>query len=113
MEQRILIPIFMFGCITYVVKLLIDARMRYLLLRMAAAEDVVRGIVASEQVQRRHASLRTGITLGMVALGFALIESFGWRDVTPGVIAVLAGALSAGNLIYYHLARRWATSPDA
>ena len=34
-----------------------------------------------------------------LAVGFALIECFGWDDVTPGAIAVLLGATGIGNLV--------------
>ena len=41
-----------------------------------------------------------------VALGFGLIQWYGWREVTPGLIAVLAGATGLGNLVLYVISRR-------
>jgi hypothetical protein len=41
-----------------------------------------------------------------MAVGFSLIEAFGWNQVTPGVIAVLLAATGVGNLVSYALARR-------
>ena len=42
----------------------------------------------------------------VVGLGFGLIEWFGWRDVTPGAVAVLAGATGLGNLVFFAISRR-------
>lgn len=105
MDNHVLVPIALFGSVVYVIKLLIDARMRILLLRAGDPEEL-RSLLQAEAVQRRHASLRSGITLSMLALGFALIELLGWNDITPGAIAVLAAAVGLGNLGYYALTRR-------
>ena len=59
-----------------------------------------------EEQRRRHSSLRWGIVLLSVALGFGLIQWFGWRDVTPGMIAVLAGATGLGNLVFFAISRK-------
>ena len=40
-----------------------------------------------------------------LAVGFALIEFFGWDDITPGAIAVLLGATGFGNLVSYYISR--------
>lgn len=110
MDHRVLVPIALFGSVVYVIKLLIDARMRILLLRAGDPEEL-RSLLQAEAIQRRHASLRSGITLGMLALGFALIQLLGWNDITPGAIAVLAAAASLGNLGYYALTRRDSHTP--
>lgn len=105
MDNHVLVPIALFGSVVYVIKLLIDARMRILLLRAGDPEEL-RSLLQAEAVQQRHASLRSGITLSMLALGFALIQLLGWKDITPGAIAVLAAAVGLGNLGYYTLTRR-------
>jgi len=62
--------------------------------------------VQAEALQRRHASLRWGILLLAVALGFGLIEAFGWTEITPGVVAVLLGVTGLGNLAAYAASRK-------
>ena len=59
-----------------------------------------------EEVRRRHASLRWGIILVALAGGFALIQQGDWHELTPGMIAVLAGATGLGNLVYFAVARK-------
>ena len=63
-------------------------------------------MLQGEEHQRRHASLRWGVILLALALGFVLIEVFGWREVTPGVIAVLLAVTGAGNLAFYAISRK-------
>ena len=106
MNFEILIPITLFICVVYAIKVVVDARTRAKLIASNGSEDLIRSMVQAEALQRRHASLRWGILLLAVAVGFALIEAFGWTEITPGVIAVLAGATGLGNLAYYFFARR-------
>ena len=101
-----LVPIVMFVCMTFVIKLIVDARMRYLLLRGGVSEQLLGSILLGEEQQRRHASLRWGVILVAVGAGFALIHLLGWREITAGAIAVLAIATGLGNLAVYALTRR-------
>ena len=105
MNFGMLIPITLFICITYAIKLLVDARTRAKLIAANGSEELIRSLVQNEEQQRRHASVRWGIVLVCLAVGFALIEFFGWDDVTPGAIAVLLGATGVGNLVSYYISR--------
>jgi hypothetical protein len=105
-----LVAISLFGCVTYaftfLVKALLDARARTLLMRDGTDPDLLRTMIAADERQRRYASLRWGIGLIAIASGFALIALFGWSDVTPGGIAVLAGALGLGQIAFYFIASK-------
>lgn len=105
MRFEVLIPITLFFCITYAIKLLVDARTRSKLIAANGSEELIRSLVQNEEQQRRHASVRWGVVLVCLAVGFALIEFFGWDDVTPGAIAVLLGATGVGNLVSYYISR--------
>jgi hypothetical protein len=105
MNAGVLIPITLFLCVTYAIKALLDARMRGKLIAANGSEDLVRSLLQNEEQQHRHTSLRWGIVLTSLAVGFALIEFYGWDDVTPGAIAVLLGATGVGNLVFYSIAR--------
>jgi len=106
-----LIPITLFLCITYAIKALLDARTRGKLIAANGTEEMVRSLVQNEEQERRHTSLRWGIVLTSLAVGFGLIEFFGWDDVTPGAIAVLLGATGVGNLAFYQIARNLPRQP--
>jgi hypothetical protein len=107
MELEFLIPIVLFICITYAIKAVVDARVRRQMVSANGSEELVRSILEGEESRRRHASLRWGIVLVALAIGFVLIEAFGWDEVTPGVVAVLLGATGLGNLAYYAAARKF------
>ena len=100
-----LIPIAFFICVTYALKAVLDARTRSKLIASNGSSDLIRTLVQNEEEANRHASLRWGIVLTSLAAGFALIEWFGWQDITPGAIAVLLGATGVGNLAFYSIAR--------
>ena len=106
MNLEVLIPITLFVCIVYAIKAVVDARVRSKLIASNGSEDLVRAMLAGEEQHRRHASLRWGIVLTALALGFALIAGFAWDEVTPGVIAVLLGVTGLGNLAFYLVSRR-------
>ncbi len=106
MDYGIMIPIVLFICITYAIKVVVDARVRSHMIGAGGSEELVNSIMRDEEQRRRHSSLRWGIVLLSVALGFGLIQWFGWHDVTPGMIAVLAGATGLGNLAFFAIARR-------
>ncbi|HZH42633.1 MAG TPA: DUF6249 domain-containing protein [Lysobacter sp.] len=106
MNLEVLIPITLFVCIVYAIKVVVDARTRVKLIQANGSEELIRSLVAGEAAQRRYGSLRWGVLLLTLALGFGLIEAFDWYEVTPGVIAVLLSSAGLGNLAYYLIARR-------
>jgi hypothetical protein len=101
-----LIAIVLFACVTYVIKLIMDARSRRDLLKADTTQEFLRALVAEEADVKRRASLRLSLMLFGIAGGFGIIDYFGWDDITPGAIAVLAGATGLGNLAYFLIARR-------
>ncbi|KRA16272.1 MULTISPECIES: DUF6249 domain-containing protein [unclassified Lysobacter] len=107
MDLDSLIPITLFLCITYAIKFVVDARFRSKLIQQGSgSEELIRSLVQGDDQRRRHASLRWGVLALTLAVAFGLIEAFGWREVTPGVIALLLAATGLGNLAYYALSRR-------
>ena len=106
MNFELLIPITLFACIAYSIKAVVDARVRKQLVDSNGAPDLVRSILEGDEVNRRLSSLRWGITLVALSIGFAIVEAAGWREITPGVIAVLVGAVGIGNLGSFAASRK-------
>ncbi len=106
MDLGILVPVSLFVCITYAIKVVVDARTRSRLIGAGGSEELVNSIMRDEEQRRRHSSLRWGIVLLSVGAGFGLIQWFGWQEVTPGMVAVLAGATGLGNLAFFAMARK-------
>jgi len=106
MNFELLIPVTLFVCIAYAIKAVVDARVRKQLVSSNGSPELVASILHADETNRRLSSLRWGITLVMLALGFGIVEAAGWQDVTPGVIAVLVGAVGLGNLASFAAARK-------
>ncbi|MEO8999243.1 MAG: DUF6249 domain-containing protein [Rhodanobacter sp.] len=106
MNFEILIPITLFICIAYAIKVVVDARVRQRMVNAGSSTELVNSVLRDEELRRRHSSLRWGIVLLSVGLGFGLIQWFGWQEVTPGLVAVLAGATGLGNLVFFAISRR-------
>jgi hypothetical protein len=106
MEVEVLIPITLFVCIAYSIKVIAEARMRNHLARSGASDELLRSMIEGEERARRYGSLRWGVTLVALGVGFGLIEFFHWHDLTAGTIAVLVGATGLGNLAFYAMSRR-------
>jgi hypothetical protein len=106
MNFEILIPITLFLAIAYTIKAVVDAGVRRKMVDGNGSQELVRSMLESEDIRRRHGSLRWGIVLTALAIGFGLVQSAGWDELNPGVIAVLLGATGLGNLAYYLLARK-------
>lgn len=110
MNNQGIVPIVLFVCvtfgITYAIKLLVEARVRIKMLQTCASKELIESIVQGEQHIRRMGSLRWGIVLVMEAVGFGIIQYAGWNTITPGVVALLIGALGLGSLVFFLVARR-------
>ena len=108
MNFEVLIPIALFGAIAYIVKAIGDTLVRKRLVESNGSEELVRSMIASEAERARTGSLRWGIVMVALALGFGLVEAGGWTEMGPGVIGILLGATGLGNLAFYAMARRQA-----
>jgi hypothetical protein len=106
MHFEILIPITLFLAIAYTIKAVVDARVRKQMVESNGSQELVRSMLEGEEIRRRHGSLRWGIVLTALAIGFGFVQAAGWTELNPGVVAVLVGATGIGNLAYYLLARK-------
>lgn len=106
MDLAMFVPISMFLAIAYTIKAVVDARVRKQLVSSNGSPELVRNILQGDETNRRLSSLRWGITMVALAIGFGIVEGAGWTDITPGVIAVLVGAVGLGNLGFYALSRK-------
>jgi hypothetical protein len=106
MDLGLLIPISLFLSIAFTIKAVVDAGVRRKMVDANGSQELVRSMLESEDIRRRHGSLRWGIVFTALAIGFGLVQATGWDELNPGVIAVLLGATGLGNLAFYLIARR-------
>jgi len=104
--DRVLVPIALFVCALIAFKALLETVIRLRLMHLGQSETTLRALLDADSFQRRAGALRTGIALVSVACGAALIEAFGWRDVTPGAVAAVVLPMGIGELIFFFLSQR-------
>jgi hypothetical protein len=104
--ENTVVPVALFLCVTYAFKAAIDAVVRFRMLKEGISETMLQTILQAEQAQRRTASLRWGIFLVAIGIGFALIQLCGWTEVGPATVAVVAICAGLSQLVYYAISRR-------
>jgi hypothetical protein len=104
--QHVAVPIALFAFVAYGFKCLLDAIVRHRMLRESGTLELLRPLLEAEADQRRLGSLRWGLMLVFLAIGFAIVARFGSPDVTPASIAILAGSVGLAQLTYFALTRR-------
>jgi len=102
----VVVPIVLFVCTTIAFKALLEAIIRMRLMHLGQSETSLRTLLDADRIQRRIGALRSGIALVALACGAALIEAFGWRDVTAGAVAAIVLPLGIGELIFFRLSKR-------
>jgi hypothetical protein len=105
MDKNIVVPVLLFLCVTYAFKLLLDARMRYLMLRASSAE-AVQALMAGEQGLRRQAALHGGLVALALGLALSVVSALAWGPAHPGTWGLLLSALGLARLAAYAWERR-------
>jgi hypothetical protein len=105
MDKGIVVPLALFFSVVYVIKLLVDARMRFLFAQ-SSSPDTVAALYASENTLRHASSLRWGLVLICVAAGLAIAAQAQWSAFSLHGMAVLLGATGVGHLLAFVAQRR-------
>lgn len=105
-DRHVLIPLALFLFITVTFKFLLDAIIRYRMLKEGVSADLLAEMLRHEARARQQSTLRWGVFLIAIGLGFALIEAFGWTEPTPGSLALLAILVGIGQLVTHRLSRQ-------
>lgn len=111
--MEFLIPMVLFVCVAYTIKVVVDARVRAKMIAGNVSEELVRSMIKADDQLRRQSSLRWGVVLVCLAVGFGILESFHWEETGPGAVAILLAATGIGNLVSYFLSRAQPGSADA
>lgn len=106
MEFGILIPITLFIVIAYIVKVILDGRVRRRLVESSASESLVRSLIEADELARRTSALKWGLVLTSLGAAFGLIEWLDLRADSPGTFGLLFIAAGIGMLAYHLLAQR-------
>ena len=104
MDKNIVVPALLFLCVTYAFKLLIDARLRFLLMRSGSPETVA-ALLAGEQRLRQAEMLRGGLSMLGLSLGLAVVAGFDWPPLSAATFAVLLAGVGSAQLLAHALLR--------
>jgi len=107
MNFDILLPITLIVGIVYAIRVVLDAMLRRHIVAAGTSAEVVASLLRDEQRRRHLSALRWGIVWLSVALGFGVVAWLGWKEISPGLIAVLAAATGGGNMIFFWVSRRY------
>lgn len=105
MDKSIIVPIGLFVSVVYTIKLLVDARMRYLFFK-GDAPDTVEALYRGEERARRMGSLRWGVVLLSLAAGLAWAAAMDWAPLSLQSLVLLLGSLGLGNLLSFAVCSR-------
>ena len=106
MDFAPLIPIVLFVCITYAIKIVMDGRVRRRLAESGASEDLVRTMLAADEQNRKVSSLKWGLVLVLVGIAFGLIDVFNLGPNDPAAFGIVIAAAGLGMLGFHGLASR-------
>jgi hypothetical protein len=103
--QLLITQMLFFVCVSIAFKLVVDAIVRFRILKSGVSETLLAELLIEDAKRRRSSALRWGIFLVSIGLGFAVLELIGSDKPTPGSIAVIAIAAGIGQLAYHRVSR--------
>ncbi|WP_395793245.1 DUF6249 domain-containing protein [Aquimonas sp.] len=106
MDFTLLVPISLFVCIAYVIKSIMDARVRRRIVESSASESLVKSLIEADELARRTSALKWGLVLTSLGAGFGLIEWLKLEADRPGTFGLMFVAAGIGMLAYHLLTQR-------
>lgn len=101
MDKNIVVPLALFFSVVYAIKLLVDARLRYLFWKGGSTPEAVAALFAGEERIRRHASLRVALVASTLGVALLMLDAVGATLWSLNGVAALLLALGAGNLLAF------------
>ena len=106
MQLEMLVPITLFVCVVAVFKIVMEGRVRGRLAQSGASEDLVRAMLAADERNRSVSSLKWGLVLVLIGIGFGLIDLLNLDGNDPATFGILIGFAGLGMLGFHALTGR-------
>jgi hypothetical protein len=106
MDFEIFIPIALFASIAYIVKAVVDSRVRRRLVETSATEALAQSLMESDERSRQMSALKWGLVLSAIGAAFGVIEVLDLEAGTQGTFGLLAFFAGAGLLTCHALLQR-------
>jgi hypothetical protein len=107
MDFALLIPITLFVCIVMAIKVVVDSRLRRRLAETNPSEELMKQIMAADEVARRLSALKWGLVLTLLGVAFGIIDGANFASDSPGAWGILLAAAGVGLLVYHAIADKF------
>ena len=107
MDFAYLIPITLFVCIVLAIKVIVDARWRKRLVETNPSEELMKSVMAADEISRRLSALKWGLVLTLMGGAFGIIEAANLSSDSPGAWGILLAASGFGLLAYHAIASKF------
>ena len=107
MDFALLIPIVLFVCIVMAIKVVVDSRLRRRLAETNPSEELMKQMMAADEVARRLSALKWGLVLTLLGGAFGIIEATNLGSDSPGTWGILLAAAGVGLLAYHGIANKF------
>ena len=107
MDFALLIPIVLFVCIVMAIKVVVDSRLRRRLAETNPSEELMKQMMAADEVARRLSALKWGLVLTLLGVAFGIIDGANLGSDSPGAWGILLAAAGIGLLAYHAVANKF------
>ena len=106
MDFALLIPITLFVCIVMAIKIVVDSRLRRRLAETNPSEELMKQMMAADEVARRLSALKWGLVLTLLGVAFGIIDGVNLGSDDAGTWGILLAAAGIGMLAYHAIANK-------
>ena len=107
MDFALLVPISMIFGVVLAIKIVVDSRLRRRLAETNPSEDLMKSMMAADEVARRLSALKWGLVLTLLGAAFGIIDASNLDSNDPGAWGILLAAAGVGLLTYHALANKF------
>ena len=107
MDFALFVPISMFFAIVLAIKVVVDARWRKRLVETNPSEELMKQVMAADELSRRLSALKWGLVLTLIGIAFGIIDGANMSSDSPGAWGVLFAATGIGLLAYHAIANKF------
>lgn len=104
MDLALFIPMVLFVCIAYAVKVIVDARVRRRMVETNGSEELVKTLMESDEQTRRVSALKWGMVLTSIGIAFFIQQMTKLSEDDPATYGLLFVAAGVGLLGYHFVA---------
>ncbi len=106
MDLALFIPMVLFVCITYAVKIIVDARVRRRMVETNGSEDLVKTLMTADEQNRRVSALKWGMVLTAIGVAFFIQQMAKLTEEDPATYGLLFVAAGVGLLGFHVIGKK-------